>query len=335
VSTVQNSVTITVSGSNIQSGYTVDYYIKAVDHSDPATWTKTLEGTGVPGTIDVDLSNSTGSTSIETHLGNIGLSTTSDQTVDYLFYAKVYATGLVSGEQLVCTVEETLFDTVTYQTSQSLTTTLYAEADTQVDESSGSNFGSAWDLYCRDYGYEIWTLIQFNLSTITVEDVTLAKLKVYVSSVSANLDEAYIRRVTSTWDEYSVKWSSRPSVTTTNQVYSDTFDYKQWRSVTITALAEDWLENGMDNHGLCIYPAVPSMPHFFSVRSRDHSGSYAPKLYLEYTGFTASWAWIKLPPLSITSIIGVTQGQLLFFLVGLSIVFIMAVRKKKSGKRRR
>jgi len=113
-STVTTSLTITVTGSNVQSTATVDYYLKAVSSSDPAKWVKVLEGSGVSVTVGGSLQNSTGATPIDDHLASMGLSTTQDQTVDYYVWVKVTSTGLVSGEELVVEIPETLFDTIAF-----------------------------------------------------------------------------------------------------------------------------------------------------------------------------------------------------------------------------
>jgi len=113
VSHVENSLTVTVTGSNIQSPVTVDYYIEA-RKPDGTVLGKTLDIQGASCSVGGSISNSTGQVSIDSHLSDLGLATNQDQTVDYYVYVKVTATGLISGEQLVAEVGPVKFDSVTY-----------------------------------------------------------------------------------------------------------------------------------------------------------------------------------------------------------------------------
>ncbi len=116
VTTTENALSITVTGANIQSTASVDYYIKAVSASDSQKWTKELNMTGASVTVGgAAHENSTGSLSIDTHLSNIGLATAQSQTIDYYIYLKATATGIISGESIVAEVAEIKFDTVTYE----------------------------------------------------------------------------------------------------------------------------------------------------------------------------------------------------------------------------
>ncbi len=113
VSTVENAVTIQVSGSNIESPVTVDYWIEA-RKPDGTVLGKTLQASGISCNVGGSVSDGTGSIDIDQHLSDLGLSTTEDQTVDYYVYVKVTAVGLISGQQLVVEIGPVEFDSVTY-----------------------------------------------------------------------------------------------------------------------------------------------------------------------------------------------------------------------------
>lgn len=115
VTSVETSLSITVTGINVQSTASVDYYIKAVSSSDSQKWTKELDKTGQSVTVGgAALEDSSGSVSIDTHIGNMGLAIDQDQIVDYYIYVKVTTTGTISGENLVAEIAEIKFDAVEY-----------------------------------------------------------------------------------------------------------------------------------------------------------------------------------------------------------------------------
>ena len=61
--------------------------------------------------------------SIDSHLTDLGVSTTLDQTVDYYVYCKVEGDGAISGEHLVAEIQETKFDTITFDYGGTVTDT--------------------------------------------------------------------------------------------------------------------------------------------------------------------------------------------------------------------
>ena len=108
-------ISITVTGTNVASTATVDYYIEGRETGGAGAPYRFLEGNGIGVTVGgaaLDLSNQT---TIESHLAAMGLSTEESHTVDYYVYVEAEATGAVSGETLTSEITETKFDTVAYQ----------------------------------------------------------------------------------------------------------------------------------------------------------------------------------------------------------------------------
>ena len=129
---------VSISGSNIGSTVSVDYYVEAVPQSGGSTY-RFLEGNDTSVTVggaDLDLTNQT---TIENHLTAMGLSTTASHTIDYYVYVKAEATGAISGDTLVSEITYQKFDTVEYQYGSEVTETLYV--------TSGAND------YYRDWYY--------------------------------------------------------------------------------------------------------------------------------------------------------------------------------------
>jgi len=122
ITTVNIGVTITPSATNVVD-LKVTYYIKAKCGTlsyNPLSGNQISASSGSP------LSYSTGAVNVDTHLTNIGVSTTQDQTVDYYVYCKVEGTGAISGETLVAEITETKFDTILYDYGAETTNTFEA-----------------------------------------------------------------------------------------------------------------------------------------------------------------------------------------------------------------
>jgi hypothetical protein len=108
------SISITVTGVNVESPASVEYYIEARPRGGGQPY-RFLEATGVevqvggPSHVDVD------DRGIGGHLEAMQLATTQTWTIDYYIYAKAEAVGAVSGKTLTCIIEETLFETKKYE----------------------------------------------------------------------------------------------------------------------------------------------------------------------------------------------------------------------------
>ena len=91
-------ILVSITGTNVASTASVDYYIEAVASDALGNPYRFLEGNGTSITVggaSLDLSNQT---TIGNHLEAMGLSTTASHTIDYYLYVLAESTGLVSGE---------------------------------------------------------------------------------------------------------------------------------------------------------------------------------------------------------------------------------------------
>jgi len=138
-----------------------------------------------------------------------------------------------------------------------------------------------------------WALIEFDLISIPENVVvTSAFLSLYFNPMepSESFDfhygdnGAYIQRITSAWEEYSVNWDNQPSYTTQNRVslpssISQTQDYL---NIDVTALVNDMIN---DNNGFIIKMQNEEDPfRGLLFASSDHSNSALhPKLVITYT----------------------------------------------------
>ena len=105
------------------------------------------------------------------------------------------------------------------------------------------------------------SLLRWDLSFIpTNAVVTNASLSLYAynspingeHSTLSGSNEVVLNKVTSPWNEYSVSWSTMPSVTSANQVMlpASTSSSQNYLNTDVTALVQDMVTNPATNYGL-------------------------------------------------------------------------------------
>lgn len=111
---------VSISHANVENIRIVDLYIKAVDTADSSSYTYTLASNKpLSGASPISDSDNVIKT-ITQHLNDIEASTTS-ATVSYSIYAKVQATGAISGLTLTAEIPETQFAELSFQRSSEST----------------------------------------------------------------------------------------------------------------------------------------------------------------------------------------------------------------------
>jgi hypothetical protein len=131
-------------------------------------------------------------------------------------------------------------------------------------------------------------LVQFDLSAIpTGAVITDAKLSMYHYVSSLNMDNGdnalYIKRITSTWDESTVTWANKPTVTETNKVSVAAFATgTNMLDVNVTQLVKDMITNS--NNGFLIMLQTEQKYRTFNAVMSDHAeAAKRPKLVVTYT----------------------------------------------------
>jgi len=114
-----------------------------------------------------------------------------------------------------------------------------------------------------DNGHDVGSLIQFDLplnSSIGANEAATLHLYVGVTSAAgfgadptaSHPIQADFFRVTSTWDETSVTWNSKPNYDPTSIASTSISAINQWISVDVTATVQGWINDSSTNHGLLI-----------------------------------------------------------------------------------
>ena len=102
-------------------------------------------------------------------------------------------------------------------------------------------------------------------------------------------NQSLIQRVTSTWNEQTVTWNTRPSTTTTNQItISSSTSQWNWNFSTnhsnLVAMIQDMVTNPSTNFGFMIRLETETIYRSLLFASSDHSNNLLwPELTVSYT----------------------------------------------------
>ena len=99
-------------------------------------------------------------------------------------------------------------------------------------------------------------------------------------------NDAYLNRVTSAWDEYTVDWNSMPSVSTVNQAYlpASTSVTQDYLDIDVTAMVQDMVANPASNFGFMLQLVDETFYRKLIFASSDHADpAKHPLLEICYT----------------------------------------------------
>jgi len=322
-------ILVSITGTNVASTASVDYYIEAVASDALGNPYRFLEGNGTSVTVDgasLDLSNQT---TIENHLEAMGLSTTASHTIDYYLYVLAESTGLVSGETLTSEIVKTKFDTITFDYGTEVSDTFYSSEGcgnyqyypTYIENMA--TFGVIKRTSKIQQGY-----LNFPLSGVG-EGVTAAQLTYRCSSVYS-ARQMTIYRITETWGVSSNKptWNNQPTYETTDSATQTPTDY--WNYLDITEMAQAW-GGGAGKYGIMM--AIPSG----ASSSEGHTvfntnGDFPP--YIDITWVTYSASWYPVPASVLDMQLGQTLGSLVVIaLTGYLVASVLKENQNESTKK--
>lgn len=337
----ETGISISVTGSNVASQASVNYYIEGVPQSGGQPY-KFLEGNGTSVTVGGAALSPSNQTTIENHLQAMGLSITASHTIDYYVYVEAEVTGVVSGDTLTSTIEYTKFDTVRYEYGALISETWEIEAagddvSTRPDLTWKPSYAQWRVGDVSDDGVNLdWTsALRFNNITIA-QGTSIDSANIDVYSVNDKTMDIYIygedttnaAQITSGSDFYSRTRTSQ-SVT-----WSETFDTSQWFTTPdMSAIIEELVDQGSWSSG-------NSMQFFFNesagftgaylMQGGAYEGTYPARLDVNYMGYAASW--YEIPPLSVVSL-PVAKNAAAVVAVIIAILVVVRTKKKEDKKK--
>ena len=319
-----SGLTISVTGSNVVSSATVDYYFEAVSSDASGNPYKFLEGNNTSITVGGASLTPTNQTTIINHLAAMGLSTTASHTIHYYVYVKAQATGAVSSETLTSEITKTKFDTVTYSYGTETSDTFYSPG-------GGQN-------------YEYYPTVFENLATFTVllrntkdqhgfflfpltgvgEVVTDAEFNFRCQNVAAGKDLT-VYRITEAWgiDSNKPKWNNQPTYSTTDSATLEPTD--SWNSLDITEMTQAW-GGGAGKFGVML--AIPANSGSDGHKVYNYDGDFPPYIDITWVDYSASWYQI---PASVINI-PISQELGILLIVAITAGFILhdSIKRKKE-----
>jgi hypothetical protein len=177
------------------------------------------------------------------------------------------------------------------------------------------NFGNsaelnimAWRDINTDETYVYRSLIDFDLSSIpSFATITSAKVSFYHNAVSDYNSgqntccgsNSYLQTITSPWDENTVTWNNRPSVSTINQVQLPSINSsaQNFTDIDVTAMIQDRKNNPSSNFGMMMRYSF-DLGYYYDAAlfaSGDHPNS-AIHPVLEVTFTTAGQSYLSAAP---------------------------------------
>src|SRR6218665_742122 len=141
-------------------------------------------------------------------------------------------------------------------------------------------------------------VVEFDLSSIPAgATIDSAFLSLYAwpytstgfstHSTLSGSNAAWIRRVTSPWNEHTVTWSTQPGTTTTNQfsMHASTSATENYTHMNVTALVKDMVNNPATSFGFLMQEQTESYYRRLNFCSSDYpTPSMRPKLEVYFQG---------------------------------------------------
>jgi Ca2+-binding RTX toxin-like protein len=151
--------------------------------------------------------------------------------------------------------------------------TIYADADSYLDESNPStNFGTATTLGVREkQNNSFRSLLHYNLSTIP-GGTTINSATAYFYVTTKDFNPVNVHRVTASWTETAVTWTSAAS--SYNATVEGSFTPSStgvYVSVDITSLVQGWINGTYSNDGLMLIAGTANKYSVYS--SREETGT--------------------------------------------------------------
>lgn len=126
------------------------------------------------------------------------------------------------------------------------------------------------------YGY-----VQFNTTNITSGGIKSVEIYLYQNLGLINTPVVTAQRVTSTWNESTVTWNTKP--TNDAFVYDRQMVSQGWYKWNITNLMIGWLNGSFANYGVFfnITPSAGTL-NYTSPASKESGGGYQPYILIQY-----------------------------------------------------
>jgi hypothetical protein len=152
-----------------------------------------------------------------------------------------------------------------------------------VDYNPDDNYGS-WEIMFIGYSNG-WmdSFVEFDLTGYYGMVVDSAYLWLYVHNYSGTLppNDCWIVRITTDWDESTLKWNNFPGWTDQRYITGPS-SVDDWWVIDITDFATNWINGTYTNYGIALGTHDGVGNDWFTVRTKENTAFNYPKLELNY-----------------------------------------------------
>ena len=354
IETATVDLTIQVTGSNVASTASVDYYIEAKETGGSGSPYRFLAGNGSAVSVGGASLVADDERAITSHLTQMGLSTSESWTIDYYVYVIATVTGAISGENLTSEITYTKFDTVTYTfddpgtwssglwaASNGYAGTAEHTYDTYSDASSSSGhikmgkrtsgpllYGSylSFDMVDQSNAPPASSIIQEAYIQLYAETSFSVRLVLISAYEGLDWSSSYI-------DNYA-EWTSLMGQQTTAFSYwgvASAGDGSKYNTTNVKSILQELVDTsgwGSSSKSTFFFDATTSTgtvaPEFYVW------SIYKPVLYIRWSSYSASW--YDIPPLSIVDMpITLEVGAVLVTAV-IAAYILTDIRRRKNDE---
>jgi alpha-tubulin suppressor-like RCC1 family protein/fibronectin type 3 domain-containing protein len=193
--------------------------------------------------------------------------------------------------------ENDIFFVTVGQSSTGVATELVIQpssADSWVNQAaSTTNYGTATIVYAQNRASNARrTLVKFDLSQIPAgSSINSATLEIYAASAPAVSQTLNVHRVTGSWTETGVTWSTMPTFNSTADASITGGTTSGWKVWNVLPVLRSWVDGTYENDGFIIKCATETgtTTYSYSFASKEYAtAGYRPVLRVNYTP-TVSW----------------------------------------------
>ena len=160
--------------------------------------------------------------------------------------------------------------------------------DAYVDNKNNSNLGANANLRVTKAGSQICrSFLKFSVATlppgITADNVTQARLRLWIDNNSNTLGSITLTPVITAWDEATIVYTTSTTLTLGSPKFVDlpVNSNADFISIDVTAWVKAWVSGSLPNEGFVIEPGSGTVLNLYFDSKESNQTSHEPRLEVE------------------------------------------------------